>query len=132
MVTALLFVFSRLKQYLLLIKVIVMVKLKMLMVIERFLLEIDIRFKFMLDFGRALKLHDYLKDIGRITSYSFLIQDEFQQKYNDLEKLKEYHDKIMDSEIEYNISEVVKFIEDINEEFKDEEFDNIILKNKFW
>lgn len=109
-----------------------MVKLKMLMVIERFLLEIDIRFKFMLDFGRALKLHDYLKDIGRITSYSFLIQDEFQQKYNDLEKLKEYHDKIMDSEIEYNISEVVRFIESINEEYKDEEFENIILKNKFW
>ena len=109
-----------------------MTKLNDLMVIERFLLEIDIRFKFMLDFNEAFKLYDYLKDIGRITSYSFLIQDEFQKKYNDIEKLKEYHEKIVNSEIDYNVSEVIRFIESVMERYKDEEFENIILKNKFW
>ena len=109
-----------------------MIKLNDLMIIERFLLEIDIRFKFMLDFNEALKLYDYLKDIGRITNYSFLIQDEFQKKYNDIEKLKEYHEKIVNSEIDYNISEVIRFIESVMERYKDEEFENIILKNKFW
>lgn len=109
-----------------------MIKISELMVIERFLLEIDVRFKFMLDFGKALKLHDYLKDVGRITSYYFLIQEEFQKKYNDIEKLKEYHEKIANSEIEYNVSEIIRFIESINEEYKDDEFKNIIIKNKFW
>lgn len=109
-----------------------MIKLNDLMVIERFLLEIDIRFKFMLDFNEALKLYDYLKDIGRITNYSFLIQDEFQKKYNDIDKLKEYHEKIVNSEIDYNISEVIRFIESVMGRYKDEEFENIILKNKFW
>ena len=53
------------------------IKLKELMVLERILLEFDVKYKFELDFGDAYKLHAYLNKVGKITSYAFLIQDEF-------------------------------------------------------
>ena len=51
------------------------IKLKELMVLERILLEFDVKYKFELDFGDAYKLHTYLNKVGKITSYAFLIQD---------------------------------------------------------
>jgi len=102
------------------------------MVIERLLLEIDIKYKFMLDFKNALKLYEYLKDVGTITNYSFLLQDEFQKKHNDIEKLKEYHKMIMESDVDFNASGIVMFIEYVRDKFKDEDFITLVEKNKFW
>lgn len=109
-----------------------MVKIKDLMTLERLLLEIDIRFKFDIDFSDAYKLYKYLKDIGKITSYAFLLQDQFHKKFNDETKLKEYHNKIMSSSAEYDSNEVIKFIEDISLKFNDESFENIMNEIKFW
>jgi hypothetical protein len=52
-----------------------MITIGQLMVIERFLLEIDVRFKFELSFSEALKLYNYLKDVGRITNLYFNLMD---------------------------------------------------------
>ena len=109
-----------------------MVKVKDLMVLERLLLEVDVRFKFELDFGDAFKLYELLKNVGKITNYAFYIQDEHYKKYNDAEKLKQYHNMVMNSEVEFDSANTIKFIEYMNEKFNDEEFKNIILKNKFW
>ena len=108
------------------------IKLSNLMVLERLLLEIDVRFKFDLEFGEAYKLHEFLRSVGKITSYAFLIQDEYHQKYKDAEKLKEYHNMVMSSYVEFNYEEVIDFIIDVNAEFKNEEFENIISEIKFW
>jgi hypothetical protein len=109
-----------------------MIKVKELMVLERLLLEIEARFKFKMNFGDAFKLYELLKTVGRITNYAFYMQDEYHKKYNDTEKLKEYHEMVMDSEIPFEYEETIKFIEYVSFKFKDEEFENIILKNKFW
>ena len=108
------------------------IKLKELMVLERILLEFDVKYKFELDFGDAYKLHTYLSKVGKITSYAFLIQDEFHSKYNDTEKLKEYHNKVMDSTVYFNYGDIVKFIGELNEKFKDEKIGSLILNNTFW
>lgn len=109
-----------------------MIKLNELMVIERLLLEIDAKFKFDLDFNDALKLYWYLKEIGRITNYSFLIQDEFHKKYNDIEKLKEYHEKVINSMIDYDADKVIEFIEYTKDKLNNEDFSELVLNNKFW
>ena len=108
------------------------IKLKELMVLERILLEFDIKYKFELDFGDAYKLYSCLTKVGKLTSYAFLIQDEFHNKYNDTEKLKEYHNKIMDSTVYFNYGDIVKFIDELNEKFKDEKIGSLILNNTFW
>lgn len=108
------------------------IKLKELMVLERILLEFDVKYKFELDFDDAYKLYTYLNKVGKITSYAFLIQNEFHEKYNDTEKLKEYHNKIMDSVVYFNYGDIVKFIGELNEKFKDEKIASLILNNAFW
>ena len=108
------------------------IKLKELMVLERILLEFEVKYKFELDFGDAYKLYSYLTKVGKLTSYAFLIQDEFHNKYNDTEKLKEYHNKIMDSTVYFNYGDIVKFIDELNEKFKDEKIGSLILNNTFW
>ena len=108
------------------------IKLKELMVLERILLEFDVKYKFELDFGDAYKLYSYLTKVGKLTSYAFLIQDEFHSKYNDTEKLKKYHNKVMDSTVYFNYGDIVKFIDELNEKFKDEKIGSLILNNTFW
>lgn len=100
--------------------------------LERILLEIETKFKYGLEFNDAYKLHEYLIKVGKITSYAFLIQDEYGQKY-DMEKLKEYHDKVFDSSVELNDEkDIIKFIEDIQEKIKDDGLNSIILNVRYW
>ena len=105
-----------------------------LMILERLLLEIDARLKYEMNFGDAYTLYKLLKEVGRITSYAFLIQDEYHKKFNDVEKLKEYHKMIMESEIttDTDYRDIIEFIEYVSFKFKDEEFDKILNNIKFW
>lgn len=105
-----------------------------LMILERLLLEIDARFKYDMNFGDAYILHRLLKEVGKITSYAFLIQDEYHKKFNDVDKLKEYHNMIMESEIvtDTDYRDIIEFIEYISFKFKDDEFDKILNRIKFW
>lgn len=107
-------------------------KVKDLMVIERLLLEIEVRFKFDLQFNDAYKLYELLKSVGKITSYAFLIQDEYGEKFSDNEGLKQYHDMVMNSDIEFNSKEAMDFINKVNDEMKDDDFKNILKQIKFW
>ena len=105
-----------------------------LMILERLLLEIDARLKYEMNFGDAYTLHKLLKEVGRITSYAFLIQDEYHKKFNDVEKLKEYHKMIMESEIttDTDYRDIIEFIEYVSFKFKDEGFDKVLNNIKFW
>jgi len=103
-----------------------------LMTIERFLLEIDARLKFTLSFSDACKLYDYLKNVGRITNIYFELLEEFYRKYPDKDKVNGYKNKISGDKLEFNIEEVQKFVDDVFDTTEDEEFKNIVLKNRYW
>ena len=109
-----------------------MITIEELMVIERFLLEIDVRFKFDLPFSEALKLYEFLKSVGRITNLYFKLLDEHYSKFNDPIALQEYRNKISGEEIEFDTEEIKKFIDNIYERVDNVEFRNIVLKNRFW
>ena len=103
------------------------------MKIERILLEIDAHFKFELPFGDAWELHNYLIKVGKITSYAFLIQDEFNEKFKDTEKLKVYHDKVMENSVQLKcFKDLVKFIEKVQKEINDKDLDKLISSLKWW
>ena len=103
-----------------------------LMTIERFLLEIDARLKFTLSFSDACKLYNYLKDVGRITNIYFELLEEFYRKYPDKDKISEYKNKISGDKLEFNIEEIQKFIDNVFNTAEDDEFKNIVLKNRYW
>lgn len=109
-----------------------MIKVKELMTLERLLLEINAKFKFELNFNDAYKLYEHLKSVGRITDYAFLLQDEFHKKFNDKDKLKEYHETIINSNVEFETKDIIQFIEYVNEMIKNENFNKLIQEIKFW
>lgn len=89
-----------------------------LMKLEKQLLEINDKMMFELSIADYLKLETFLKEIGRITNTYFFLQNEFYKRYGDKEKLKEYHDRILNEEFEYNTKEVKEFIECCDEKSK--------------
>jgi len=109
-----------------------MITVRNLMTLERFLLEIENRFKFQLRFAEVIELYGFLKEVGKITNIFFLIQQQFQEKYADSEALREYHNKLIDDEVNLNASKMIAFVKDISNRFYDEEFADIITKNQFW
>ena len=108
------------------------IKLNDLMGLERLLLEIDIKYKFDLPFNDVYALHMYLGNVGKITSYFFFIQDEFYKKYNDTDKLKEYHNKLINDSIEFGYDDIIKFIDKILNTYGDDEFQALVKTVKFW
>lgn len=108
------------------------VKIVDLMTIERLLLEINLRYKFDLDFCEAYSLHSYLTSVGKITSYFFLIQEEFHNKYNDKELLKEYHDKLINGHVKFEVDGIIEFIEGITDKYGNDEFKELVGKLMFW
>lgn len=108
------------------------VELKDLMIIERILLEFDASHKFKLSFNDAYKLYEYLKKVGGITNYAFLMQERFHDEFNDADKLKEYHNKVMKSIIEIDSYEIIHFIEYLQTIIHDEKLNKFIEDNKFW
>lgn len=108
------------------------IKLNDLMGLERLLLEIDVKYKFDLSFNDVYMLHMHLGKVGKITSYFFLIQDEFYKKYNDTDKLKEYHNKLINDSIEFDYDDIIKFIEKILNTHGDCEFQALVETVKFW
>jgi hypothetical protein len=109
-----------------------MITVKNLMVIERILLEINSKYRFELSFNTAYKLAEFLRVIGRITNYSFLIQDEFSRKTINNDERVEYHVKILNSEIDYDWTKAASFIGEIMEELKNEDVNKLVNELKFW
>jgi hypothetical protein len=109
-----------------------MITIKNLMTLERILLEINIKYKFELFFNSAYKLYNYLIEIGRITNYSFQIQDEYYQTTKDEEKMKAFHEKVLNGEVDYDWGKAAMFIGELMEELKNDEVNEMVNKLKFW
>ena len=108
------------------------IKLNDLMGLERLLLEIDVKYKFDLSFNDVYMLHMHLGNVGKITSYFFLIQDEFYKKYNDVDMLKDYHNRLMNDTIEFDYDDILLFIEKILNIYGNDEFKKLVETVKFW
>lgn len=98
-----------------------MTKLTELMKIEEKLLLFEQDNKFLIDFNNYLVLEKYIKKIGFITSKYFLLVNEYNKsELNDVEyeekkkKLTDYNEKLLNSEIDYDVDEVYEFMEKIN------------------
>lgn len=102
------------------------------MTVEKLLLEIDSRLKFELSLNDALKLYNYLKEIGGITNFFFYIQEEFSWKCQDKDKVKAYNSKLMSEKIDFDLSGAEGFIDHVFEITDNEEFKDLVLKNRFW
>ena len=109
-----------------------MITVEKLMIVERFLLEIENRFKFELSFENVRVLYEYLKTVGRVTNLFFQLQEQYYNKFKDKDRLKEYHDKLMKEEAHLDVSKMLRFIDDIVGTTDDDDFKNIVAKNKFW
>ena len=109
-----------------------MITVKNLMVIERILLEINSKYRFELSFNTVYKLAEFLRVIGRITNYSFFLQDEFSRKTINNDERVEYHVKILNSEVDYDWTKAASFIGEIMEELKNEDVNKLVNELKFW
>lgn len=109
-----------------------MIKLKELMILERLLLEIESRFKFELKFEEIVELYAFLKEIGRVTNLFFMLQEQHYEKFKDKDKLKGYHDTLLEGNVKMNTVKMIGFVKDVYNRFNDEEFKDIVVKNKFW
>jgi hypothetical protein len=103
-----------------------------LMTLERLLLEIDLRGKFELSLRDAIYLSQYIDEIGEMTAIYFELQNEFFKKYNDTDKLNEYHRKLSADEVDYDTRKVKKFINDVFSKTKSEDLKKIIRQNRYW
>ena len=109
-----------------------MITVKNLMTLERFLLEIENRFKFQLRFAEIIELYGFLKEVGKITNLFFMLQEKYHEKYGDKDALIKYRERIIDENINLNTSKMIAFVKDICERFDDEDFRGIVTKNNFW
>ena len=109
-----------------------MIKLKELMILERLLLEIETRFKFDLRFEEVAELYAFLKEVGRITNLFFMLQEQHYNVFKDKEKLKEYHDRLLNENVNINTVKMIGLVKDVCERFDDKEFKEIVAKNNFW
>jgi hypothetical protein len=109
-----------------------MIKLKDLMILERFLLEIETRFKFELKFEEVVELYAFLKEVGRVTNLFFMLQEQYYDAFKDKEKLKEYHDRLLNENVNMNTVKMIGLVKDVCDRFNDEDFREIVTKNNFW
>ena len=109
-----------------------MIALKDLITLERFLLEINSRFKFQLKFAEVIELNNFIEEVSNITNLFFTLQEEHYRKFGDNDSLAEYHDKLMNEKVKINTSKMIAFVKDVFNRFADDEFGKIIIKNKFW
>lgn len=82
--------------------------------IENILLQIEDKYKFKLEFNDLLKLKELISEIGKITELFFNIQIEFGEKYKDIELLKKYKEKLLNTKINFNVKKYIAFIDNID------------------
>nr|DAN76362.1 MAG TPA: hypothetical protein [Caudoviricetes sp.] len=78
--------------------------------LEKTLLEIEERYKFVLDFNDVVTLNKLIKEIGEITELFFNLQIEYGEKYQDSKLLSEYKDKLSNNKFELNVKKYINFL----------------------
>lgn len=104
-----------------------MVKIQQIMKLENVLLEAYDRVKFDLEFDDFLKLKSYIMEIGDITDFVFKSQELYmKERKDDIEGLKKYHNKVIESSIDYDISVMEEYIKKISDYLNDSDFKEIV------
>jgi len=94
--------------------------------IERALLEIESRYKFVLPFNDVIRLKTLLDEIDVITDTFISLQDEYALKYDDVDKLREYHDRLINENIDYDRFNAVLFISNVYATIADDDFKQLV------
>lgn len=87
------------------------VTIKDVIKLEKTLLEIEERYKFVLDFNDVVTLNKLIKEIGEITELFFNLQIEYGEKYQDSKLLSEYKDKLSNDKFELDVKKYINFLE---------------------
>lgn len=109
-----------------------MVTVNEIMVLERLLLEIEERFKFKMSLSDVSELYEHLKNVGKITNLFFGLQDNYYKRYKNSERLKKYHDRLINGKVKFETEGITEFIDAVASSFVDDEFYELVKKNKFW
>lgn len=86
------------------------VTIKDVIKIEKTLLEIEERYKFVLDFNDVVTLNKLIKEIGEITELFFNLQIEYGEKYQDSKLLSDYKDKLSKDKFELDEQKYINFL----------------------
>ena len=86
------------------------IKLSDLMAIEKVLLTVKEELFFTLSLNDILKLEKYIEEIGKITSMYFTLCSKFKETHENVEEINLYSSKLLYEQIEYDTSDVAKFL----------------------
>ena len=97
---------------------------------ERILLEIEDKHKFKLSFNDMLKLREYIKLVGNITSFYFNIQSEFFDVTQDIHELENFNKRISNEDInvDFEFNDIVAFINNIGLKINDDGLNHLIAE----
>lgn len=97
-----------------------MAKIKELMNIEEILLKSDTYYRYEYSIDELVKSSKYLSEIGEITNLFFTVQLEYSQTVakNNYE-LNDYKNRLMDGDIDIDISKYITFINTIKNKVKE-------------
>lgn len=110
-----------------------MITIKRLTDLEEILLNADTECRFLYTLDELVKSEEYLKEIGSITNLFFNIQFEYSKTLNindeyKNEKLTNYHNFLVEGELDIDDSKYIDFINRIKPKIKDEKTLALIKK----
>ena len=109
-----------------------MTTIKFLTDLEEILLKADAKYRYTYTLDELIKSEKYLKEIGYITNIFFETQFEYSKTLPDDEeknkKLTDYHNFLVNGEIDINVSDYVDFILKIKDKIDDVKIVGLIDK----
>ena len=109
-----------------------MTTIKFLTDLEEIFLKADAKYRYTYTLDELIKSERYIKDIGYITNIFFTTQFEYSKTLpNDEEKnkkLTDYHNFLVNGELDINVSEYVDFIIKLKNKIDDKEILTLIDK----
>ena len=99
--------------------------------LEEILLRADTKYRYQYTLNELLKNEKYLKEIGTITNIFLSAQNEYGKRLDKSnkeeykKKLFEYHNHLVQGEIDYDYSGCFEFIKEINDKYFDNELKDL-------
>ena len=92
--------------------------IKDIILLEKRLLEFENDHKFDITLDELLELEEHIEKVGRTTSIYFNVQFEFSRAHENKDDVQKYHDRLTDSELKYDFSDSIDFINNMCDKYK--------------
>jgi len=106
--------------------------IKNFMDLERILLEINERHKGDISFFDSYKVWKALKEIGEVTDYFVIYQNDLMKTCATTREAEEIHDKVMADETEYKVDGVIALVDELCDKYDNEDLRSVVKTHKFW